>query len=86
MRGKVFEIGPVIQFPDTFVVSTLRANFRELHDLSAVDKKNVWKAIEIPQLEERHVQTDMAGIETGIFGKELKDPVQVLDVIDVLHK
>lgn len=37
-------------------------------------------------MEQGHVKTDMARVQTAVFGEFSKGPVQVRDVIDVRQK
>ena len=37
-------------------------------------------------MEQGHVETDMARVQTAVFGEFSKGPVQVRDVIDVRQK
>ena len=62
VRGKIFYIAPKIQLTYTFVIGRLRTYPGELHDFCPMDKKDIWKAVDIPESEERNVQTDMTGI------------------------
>lgn len=55
------------------------------HGLFPTDIEVGHEIILVPQLEEPDIQTDMGRVQTVVLGKLCKHPVQVFDIIDVLH-
>ena len=86
MRGLIMDIPPMVQLFDTAMVGRSGTNLGELHHLRPIDIKFLPEITGIPKMEQGHVETDMARVQTAVFGEFSKGPVQVRDVIDVRQK
>ncbi len=83
-RG-IQDIVPMAELSDTAVIGRFGPNLGIGHGLFPTDIELGHKIVLVPQLEESNIQADMCRIQAVVLGKLGKHPVQVFDIIDVLH-
>ena len=76
------DIIPMVKLLDTTMVRGFRSNLSTLHDFITVDKEFRLKVVGVPELEQGYIKTDMGWVQSIVLGELLKNPIEVLDVID----
>jgi hypothetical protein len=59
-KGRLIEdVSEIMQIPDTSVVSSTCGNFSQGHDLMSIGPHRVWKAVRLPILHKRGINSDV---------------------------
>jgi hypothetical protein len=80
-RG-IDDIVPMVEFLDASMVGGFGPNLGILHNFITVDKEFRLKVVGVPELEQGYIKTDMGWVQSIVLGELLKNPIEVLDVID----
>ncbi len=73
------------QFLNASVIGRFRTNLGKAHHFFSVDIEFIFKEIVVPDLKQGYIQTDVGWIQSAIFRKLLKNPIEVLDIINLLQ-
>ena len=82
MGWGINDIVPMVEFLDASVVGGFGSDLGILHNFIPVDKEFRFKVVGVPELEQGHIKTDMGRVESTVLRELLKNPIEVLDVID----
>lgn len=85
MGWGIDDIIPMIQFFDASMVGGFGPDLRILHNFIPIDKEFRFKVVSVPELEQRHIKTDMCWVQSAVLGELDKYTIQMFDIIDVLQ-
>ena len=82
MGWGIDDITPMIEFLDASMVGGFGPNLGILHDFIPVNKEFRFKIVGIPELEQRHIKTDMGWVKSAVFGELPKNPIEMFYIVD----
>jgi len=82
MGWGIDDIIPMVEFLDASMVGGFGSDLGTLHNFIPVNKEFRFKVVSVPELEQGYIKTDMGWVQSTILGELLKNPIEVLDVID----
>src|SRR6478672_815486 len=68
-----------------FMVSCLRTDFTNSHNLVTRDTDGIFESVAIPELEQRHIKTDVCWVQLSVIGHFVKKAREMFNVIHGLN-
>lgn len=82
MGWGIDDIAPMVEFLDASMIGGFGPDLGILHNFTPVDKEFRFKEVVVPELEQRHIKTDMGWVQPAVLGELSKNPIEVFYIVD----